>query len=685
MHAAPQVSEIIDPSPPEDKRRQGTARGRRRHGSRRPQIGWELARAYRDALGLTLPVDSAWLYRRTWSEPDARYAGVDDNRRITIGRGWIASTYPAGMSTLRRALSGEYGLDLAEQTRVRFILLDLDVGHGFDPAGDERGGCDLEEFLRRQSKGAKAARVRREQRSMRREVAARSKPIVECLRAAFPTADFAVLGTPRGSHVVVLLEEDVSWRRAESIGRGMLEAIGSPAKCEVWPKKSGNRGRTARLPCTGGSRLLAADLEHEAHRRRADDVRALLELRPATIAELTPNRQSTRVDSKLSPPKAPRNPPQTAPARTGELEGDNELRAQLSEQLEGDDFAEALLAALDRGLPDDTSWPVCGKLAFLLRVAAGQSRRACEQAARTFFELPHHRATKCRTEAGRRQLMSQLRSALRYYDRGIDAGRLTPGGLTDSRLWRMVEELLGRRALRQVQPPTDGQRDAKRRAARAKWSKARQHVASLGACTSAEASAGDASETDAGKTATAGTARSTAQQRRRSSTRSKPGSEPTPTAAAGGSCSRCGSSAPLPPERSDEAPVHTCGLRATMHKPTHCPAVAVTPSSSTPSSPGTPKIGRANPPDRAARNASARPRVELDPPALDHAESRPPPSKRRTRKCADPDLERQAQSSGESLADIADSLFAAEEQAPAIGSATRSSRRFPVHSVDGRR
>ena len=183
----------------------------------------------------------------------------------------------AGLGTLAAGLAGSYGVALGAQGTVRFVVLDLDFGHDLP----EPEYASLAEFVdAAHDRGAP-------QRRMRTHVAAKAAPLVAQLRAAFPGVDFAVCSSPRGAHVVTLLDRSVPHAGANELGRRMLAALGDPGRAEAFPKCEASGGRTCRLPLTGAaSRLLRDDLLGYRHRSRVEDLQAMLAMRrtdPAAI------------------------------------------------------------------------------------------------------------------------------------------------------------------------------------------------------------------------------------------------------------------------------------------------------------------------------------------------------------------------------------------------------------------
>lgn len=423
------------------------------------------AKLFSHELGLTLRTP-AWLHRRIWGEVTHRGFNVTDY-------GWTAADWPATAKTILSGLRGEFGVSLGNQETVRVVVLDLDHGHGPAPAKTcacaSPGSC-LCGFDDR----TRTERRREERDELRGRVAAKARPIVAKLRESSPAADFVTYSTPRGCHVVFLLEKPLAADEAHELGERILAAVGAD-QSEAFPKN----GRLCRLPGTGSaSRMLADDLERPRHGTRLRDLEALLALRRcrpsdfgAAVTVKTPEKtpipkESHRCDSfsraELEPAKN----------RPGENVDDVELRDALGAKLKGDGFEKAMLDVYRLGMPDDASYDCMRKLAFLTASAAGLAGTECIRVAEAFIQLPHHRATHAQTERGRKQLLQVFRSCLKHQLRGIAGRDVEPAKLARAPLWNMLRELLGRQPrLRIAKAFSPSAREAMRDGGRKRWAK----------------------------------------------------------------------------------------------------------------------------------------------------------------------------------------------------------------------
>lgn len=418
-----------------------------------------LAASYAEKLGITLGTDG-WLDRAEQLTIKGRKTWV---------RSWGATRYPVSVNTLRRSLTGEWGLALAGQATVRHLLIDVDV-HGVNGEPGDTEPVHIDEWIA-------GRRSHRRRRRVRERVAAVAAPIIAKLRELLPDVPWVMLGTRRGVHMLALLDEPLPVAEAAALGTALLAAIGSPPSVEARPITECG-GRTARLPLTAGSRLLSADLVAYKHRRRIDDVRELVAAETASVGSFALVLHNDRAETPLATAeqqvkRAPSGPGATssrAPsaARVSELQGDAELRERLNRQLTGEEFVSALLDAFEAGMPDDSSYASAGKLAAAVTYV-GLSIADAELAGWKWIELPHHRATHAADEQGQRAWMRTYRACLRHQHRGVACGKVKPGRLTDPRLWGMFERLLGRRPGRaQASEVTKTKR---REAARVRWAK----------------------------------------------------------------------------------------------------------------------------------------------------------------------------------------------------------------------
>lgn len=451
-------------STPQEKEEETIGRTHARRLRNTRTVTRELTDLYADRLGVQLGVDG-YLWR---SEQ------VQTAKRRTWIREWTATKYPVSSTTLRRALLGEWGLALAEQQTTKHILLDVDV-HDETPGEFDRYNIDhwLETSRSR-------ARIRRR----RAGIADHVRPIIEAVKAATPDANWIAVATPRGIHLVSLLDRAITVCEANRIGAAVIAAIGLPPHVEAFPRVETSGARTCRVPLSAGSRLLAPNLIDLRNRLRVDDVAKLIEA-PTTsveaflscVAEAKPVEQEVPEAAVTATPdpiehRANEAPPPRKLVRArdmdGDLPGDARLRQRLHEHLNGKAFVDVLLEAHEHGMPDDSSFPTAQKLAFAC-VAAGLTRGDAEAVGKAWIGSELHRATHARNEQGRRAWLRTYRAELRHQERGVVAGRVRVGHLTDPRLWGMLESLLGRRPGRRQTAAKVS--EARSRAAKMRWAK----------------------------------------------------------------------------------------------------------------------------------------------------------------------------------------------------------------------
>lgn len=407
---------------------------------------------YIDALGIT-PWRPGWLWRSTWI---AREHG----RTRVVGRGWRGMRWPLSPSSIRFGLEGGHGVDLREQRSVRYVGIDIDC-HDVDGSP---AVADLDAWLDDDS-------TSRRTRRRRERIAARARPVVEAVRAVTPGIAWLVLASPRGVHMVTLLAEPVATERAEQLARSILVRAGAPASVEPFPRAEAG-GRTCRLPLTGGSRLLQDDLTRFRHGRRVRDLVTLLGAPRVGVPALGDTSPAPAAPSAPVPPVAPERKPLPATLPT-DLPGDADLRERLGRQLRGAEFRETMVELVRFGMPDDASFDAAKKLAALVTYA-GIAKADCAAAGLAFIGRPTHRATHARTEQGRKAWMRTFRACLKHQSRGIDSGRVRPGGVRDPELVAVVAELLGREpARRRVVALEPALRAARSAAAKIRWARER--------------------------------------------------------------------------------------------------------------------------------------------------------------------------------------------------------------------
>lgn len=423
----------------------------------------DLTAEYVAALGLA-PWTTGWIWRSTWVR-------IDPDRVRVVGRGWQATRYPISPRAIGRGLAGECGLDLRDQSQIRFLGVDIDC-HDLDGSQEAGDALGIDEWL-----GAGKPHQRR--RRLRERIAERARPTLEAVRAATPGAEWVVLASPRGLHMVALLDEFVSAQRAAELADGVLALIGRPKCVETFPRVEAG-GRTCRLPLTGGSRLLADDLVRLRHGRRAADLVELLStkrtpiealaalenrcVRIANPAEIKPNCAPRRREHTALPPEHPQNLPLDLP-------GDADLRDRLSRHLRGQEFADTMIELLRAGTPDDASFDAARKIAALA-VYAGMASKDATALGRAFIERPgHHRCTHAQTAAGRSQWMQVYRSCLRRQQAGVARDEIRPR-LANPALVAAVAQLLGRQPGRRRRS-SEATRLAARKAAQTRWARSK--------------------------------------------------------------------------------------------------------------------------------------------------------------------------------------------------------------------
>jgi hypothetical protein len=385
-------------------------------------------RAWCVALGLDgaekfdRQVFHAWA-RQVWWEP------LDRSFTDRVARQALAGS-PAGSVGARKwKRSAPFSIAARDLRFTRHVVLDVDVHR-------------VENAWPKHRRGMIAGTLRR---------------VVTELRRKFPTLPFAAFATPRGAHVVILLDRLTRVRRAHALGMRLLAEIDLELPegdaIEVFPAQTGS---TCRLPCTGQSRLLGEDLEQVAHAGpggRARDVRALLALRRATAADFG-------VDSLEGEEEIEAVQLELKKHRTAELE--REQSRDAAGKLRGADFVAEVVSMHRDGVKLGRSWDAARRLSWLLVVAAGLTEGQALAGLQRFAELGHHEARHFSSENGQRAWMRSARACVRRCRGLIESGEQRPGKLRSGDLWSVVTELTGEQA-----PPvsrsvrrTPGARDA---------------------------------------------------------------------------------------------------------------------------------------------------------------------------------------------------------------------------------
>ena len=372
---------------------------RRERRKRKPPTPDQLriARSYSAALGI---IGAPTVY------VDGRY-------------GWYKGDYRLGDGTVARALAGRYaGLSVAGLDRVGFVILDIDLGHATHAQG---AAMSIVDFL------DTPAGVRKRRRTSRAE-----RKLLRRIRGEFPLVCWLPFASPRGLHAVAILAAPIPAAQAAVLADHVLERIGRPEQVEAFPKLEGGKGRSCRLPGTGG-RLLDAKLEQRRHRLRVDDVRDLLDAPRAGLSDF-----GFSADFSTEPP---------APSTSDGTPGFHRARPtarkdRANAQLFGDDFAGVVLGYLRDGIPDDHARDAVGKLSFTFRIGLGLKPERCASAFVALLDRGGHGSTQAQTRAGRAQLLRAFRSTLKHHEHGIAAGRLEPGKLASAEISAAVAALL---------------------------------------------------------------------------------------------------------------------------------------------------------------------------------------------------------------------------------------------------
>lgn len=328
----------------------------------------QLARQYMVALGI--PCECRYLAKRH-TRQGPRY---DMGERLDRWQ-------------LTRALAGGSELQLLGVESSRCLVIDLDYRH------------DAERYKPVTTASPEAKRI-----PLQAEVRA-----VRKLRRAFPNVTWHAVSSKRGVHVVALLSESAAASELHALGQRILAAAGVTGPVEVFPTAD---GRTCRLPLTGVSRLLNRSLTGPKHRKRNDDLKALLDGRRASLADFAgaepkPTAKATRTSRRAPSPskrRASTQPLAVAP---------RELAQALRTQLSGRAFAETMVTLATHGIPRGAHFDACRKLAFTL-ASLGLTEEAAERAFVGFVERKIHAARHCQTAAGQSVLLLKFRTQWRH-------------------------------------------------------------------------------------------------------------------------------------------------------------------------------------------------------------------------------------------------------------------------------
>lgn len=374
-----------------------------------------------------------------WLVAQYAYALSVDGLRVrhhfwSTRRGWLAASRPVGLLDYVKALSGRIAFDAGGVEHCAYIEFDFDEGHRVrheelreaaeDPQflaqalrlGNNAGVLDALQV-------ALAGPCLRRTDLMRLYVAQRVRARFEGLVRLFPNVSWFAWSTPGGCRVLALLADAFPADEAEALARSV--ATRARLGCETFPRRSGSYGR---LPLMGAAaRALDPTLRFPRFRDRWDDVRALVSLKPASLADFGLDRKDLRRPAPrraaaLGKPAADYVSPAPSPLSD---QGAIDWPRCLSQQLRGRAYENAMVRLLRSGIPDDASFPAMQKLAFLFHVQCGLPVGECEQMLCAFLKRTGHEATHCQSERGLRQLQRGFRSTLQH----LDKGKLRAGGL----------------------------------------------------------------------------------------------------------------------------------------------------------------------------------------------------------------------------------------------------------------
>lgn len=368
-----------------------------------------------------------------------------DSIRITHHRNarngtWPVAEHPVGLAQYIKALHGGPAYDARGVATCGYIEFDFDDGHHVTPQ-ELRDAPEVP--LHPNAKGnaansldglmvALAGPTLTESDRMRLIVAKSVLPRYRKLVQGFPKVSWFPWSTPRGCRILAVLSTALPPQEAATLARKIAERL--DLRCETFPR---GEGQYARLPLMGpGATALDRTLRFPRFIRRMDGVRALVASKPAVLADFGLSRRdlrskakkAVRTSNRASTTSATRVQPPPATTTVNRLDWPD----CLSEQLRGAAFTEAMIRLLHSGIPDDSSRPALGKLAFLLHGQQGYPVSECEHMVEQFLERPGHRATHCQTYSGKTQLLAVFRSSLKHLDAGnLRSFPLPSGGLLD--------------------------------------------------------------------------------------------------------------------------------------------------------------------------------------------------------------------------------------------------------------
>ena len=350
---------------------------------------------------------------------------------------WSARRYSMSRATLAASLAGAIGVAAQKVEHTSWAAFDLDFRFGdedeeksalakvkrrhrmrseptlrdgesaFDAAMDAQG---------REPSWAEARRIVLE-RELREIVAELVRVVPELVRES----------SPRGIHLVLLLDRDYAAGELADLMQRMAEALGLAREVECFPRAEAKSYALCRFPLSGPGRLLAEDLVSLRNARRAQDVETLANASKVTLETLRARVEALEaVASRATGQVALPHEESTPHRRTGEA----------PEQLHGAEYIARALQLMSCIGPGE-SWEAARRISFAL-VMAGLSEPEAMRAWERLLERPGHEARHCATRSGRDALLRSARSCVRHVMRGG-----LPARLREPRLRAAIDELLG--------------------------------------------------------------------------------------------------------------------------------------------------------------------------------------------------------------------------------------------------
>jgi hypothetical protein len=401
----------------------------------------------------------------------------------TTGGTWSHRCGLVSEWTWRGAIGGRYALSLSGIERTQHLIVDLDAHYVDDEDVDK-----LARALRRRAPPARryrslddflGAHRRLDRAGARRTLIARELgDKVRALLEVIPEA--IVVSSPRGLHVVAVLDADEDVHEVYEIGVELVGAvIGEAANVEVFPRPEARGARSGRLPLTGpAGRILKDDLTSRQHARRALDRAELLAAKRLPLAELRKRADRCRGANGRRAAATGAGCRPTVP-RGEAIDG----------KLRGHAYADRLVelaACIGRG----ESFEAARRWSFALVVGFGLPVDEATVAFRALVERPGHEARHCATNRGQRKLLGTFQSCAKRHQRGVERGDLRAGGLKDPRVRSIARDLLRghaptpptpKRTPKEKSAPSPEEwtttmakrRAAAKKAAEARWARAR--------------------------------------------------------------------------------------------------------------------------------------------------------------------------------------------------------------------